>query len=101
MAYIEGKDRKAIKMNCLEDYIKEDNEIRIIDAFIDSYDKPFGKKKDKVAGRNAFNPKMMMKLFIYGYIHNIRSSRKLAEACNQILCREGCRKNSSYRWYRF
>lgn len=81
MAYIEGKDRKAIKFNCLEDYIKDDNEVRVIDAFVDSYKKPFGKEKEKVAGRNAFNPKTMMKLFVYGYIHNIRSSRKLAEAC--------------------
>lgn len=81
MAYIEGKNRNEIRFKCLEEEISKDNEVRVIDAFIDSYNKEFGKVREKSVGRNAFDPKALMKLLVYGYIHNIRSSRKLAEAC--------------------
>lgn len=81
MAYIEGKNRNEIRFKCLEEEISKDNKVRVIDAFIDSYDKEFGKVREKSVGRNAFDPKSLMKLLVYGYLHNIRSSRKLAEAC--------------------
>lgn len=81
MAYIEGKNRNEIRFRCLDEEISQNSKVRVIDAFIDSYDKEFGKVREKSAGRNAFDPKSLMKLLVYGYIHNIRSSRKLAEAC--------------------
>ena len=81
MAYIEGKNRNEIRFKCLDEEISQNSKVRVIDAFIDSYDKEFGKVREKSAGRNAFDPKSLMKLLVYGYIHNIRSSRKLAEAC--------------------
>lgn len=81
MAYIEGKDRNEIRFKCLDEEVSQNSKVRVIDAFIDSYNKEFGKVREKSVGRNAFDPKSLMKLLVYGYIHNIRSSRKLAEAC--------------------
>ena len=81
MAYIEGKNRNEIRFKCLDEEISQNSKVRVIDALIDLYDKEFGKVRDKKVGRNAFDPKALMKLLVYGYIHNTRSSRKLAEAC--------------------
>jgi transposase len=72
MAYIEGNNRSEIRFKCLEEEISKDNEVRVIDAFIDSYNKEFGKVREKRVGRNAFDPKALMKLLVNGYIHNIR-----------------------------
>ena len=47
MAYIEAKSRIDYRLKCIEQEISQNNRIRIIDAFIDSYDKEFGREKDK------------------------------------------------------
>ncbi len=80
MNYISGNDRKQIRIETYEDCIDEDNEIRVIDKIIDALDiKGLGFKignNDEV-GRPAFDPKDMIKLYVYGYFNEVRSSRKL------------------------
>ena len=63
----------------LDDYITEENTIRVIDAFIDSLDlSNLGFKKVFAdTGRSAYHPSTMLKLFLYGYLNHIQSSRRL------------------------
>jgi len=63
----------------LDDYITEENTIRVIDAFVDSLDlSDLGfKTMSADTGRPPYHPSMMLKLFIYGYLNRIQSSRRL------------------------
>ncbi len=81
MKYIKGLDREQITLfpSSLDAVIDEDNEVRIIDLFVESLDlKNIGFKLNHIEnGRPAYHPKVLLKLFIYGYMNSIRSSRKL------------------------
>jgi len=66
---------------CLDDYVSEDNPVRLIDAFVDTLDmKTCGFKKAEAAseGRPPYAPSMLVKLYVYCYFNGIRSSRKIA-----------------------
>ncbi|WP_138205961.1 transposase, partial [Haloimpatiens lingqiaonensis] len=84
MNYIHGDDRKQTKIEIMEDYVDNDSEVRIIDKIIDVMNiESMGFKvgnNDEV-GRPKFNPKDLLKLYIYGYFYGVRSSRKLAKQC--------------------
>lgn len=69
----------------LDDFIDRDNETRCIDAFVDSLDlEAFGfKLKHTDDGRPAYHPCILLKLFIYGYLNRIRSSRALERECGR------------------
>jgi transposase len=71
----------------LDALIYSDNEVRTIDLFVDSLDiKDFGFViKESTEGRPAFHPKVLLKLFIYGYLNRIRSSRALEKECNRNI----------------
>jgi len=80
--YILGSNRTQIRIECFEDYVGADNEVRIIDKIIDALDlQSLGFKvgNNDIVGRPMFDPKEMLKLFVYGYFNGIRSSRKLAK----------------------
>lgn len=82
MNYILGNDRSQVRIECFEDYVDENSEVRIIDKIIDVLDiKSLGFKigNNDITGRPMFDPKDMLKLFVYGYFNGIRSSRKLAK----------------------
>lgn len=82
MNYISGKNRMQASVECFEDYVKSDSEIRVIDKIIDTLDiESLGFKigNNDISGRPMFSPKDMLKLFVYGYFNGIRSSRKLAK----------------------
>jgi transposase len=67
-------------MRSLEDCIGKDNPVRFIDAFVEKLELPklgFLVAGPKPEGRPAFNPKVFLKLYIYGYLNGVRSSRKL------------------------
>ncbi len=70
---------------CLEEYIAQDNEVRLVDLFVDSLplsDYNFEQKRDlALGGRPAYHPSDLLKLFIYGYMNRIRSSRQLEKEC--------------------
>lgn len=73
---------------CLDDYIGADSVVRVIDVFVDRLDlKVLGFKYAELneCGRPPYNPAMMLKLYIYGYMNRVRSSRRLqAEAGRNI-----------------
>ena len=80
MQYIQGSDRNQLFMLNLEEAIDKDAFVRVVDAFVDVIDlKSFGfsNAQCKEEGRPAYHPAVLMKLYIYGYRHGIRSSRKL------------------------
>ena len=81
MKFIQGQDRfqTSIFPVSLDSSIDQDNEIRLIDLFVDSLDlNPMGFDVDFVDnGRPAYHPKDLLKLYIYGYLNKIRSSRGL------------------------
>ena len=62
-----------------DNYIVEDNDVRVIDVFIDSIDlsnKGF-KTRHAATGRPAYHPSTMLKLYVYGYLNRVQSSRRL------------------------
>jgi len=89
MKFIQGKDRKqsAFFPVSVDNAIDADNEVRAIDAFVDSLDvAQFGfKVQFPENGRPAYHPTVLLKLFIYGYMNRIRSSRGLEKECKRNI----------------
>lgn len=82
MGYVNGEDREQVSytLSCLDDFINDNNPVRVIDAFVDSLDMEevkFSKTKFAVTGRPPYDPRHLLKLYIYGYMNRIRSSRRL------------------------
>ena len=81
MKYIQGENREQIQLFpiSLEEAIEVDNEVRLIDAFVEALEmSSMGFVVDHVEnGRPAYHPKDLLKLYIYGYLNRIRSSRQL------------------------
>ena len=79
--FIEGQDRSqgTLFPERLDDYVEEDNPVRVIDVFIDDLDiSGLGFKSEPAAtGRPGYHPKMMLKLYVYGYLNRVQSSRRL------------------------
>ena len=83
MTYITGYDRSQLLLlpEAVDDYVGSDNPVRFIDAFVDGLDLAaagFGRVAPKVTGRPAYAPGDLLKLYIYGYLNRVRSSRRLA-----------------------
>lgn len=89
MHFIQGSNRSQTQLFpvSLEEAISEDNEVRIIDLFVASIDvKEFGFViKQSTEGRPAYHPSDLLKLFIYGYLNRIRSSRGLEKECKRNI----------------
>lgn len=87
MGYIQGADRNQVILlpDTLNDYVGGDNEVRAIDAFIDSLDiSLMGFKADPAKeGRPDYDPRDMLKLYMYGYLNHIRSSRRLQKEASR------------------
>lgn len=84
MQYIQGKNREQLVLfpTTLDDVIDEDNEARFIDLFVESLDleKMGFEVFHPENGRPAYHPKDLLKLYLYGYLNSVRSSRKLEQA---------------------
>ena len=90
MKYIEGESRGQATFlpECIEDYVGADNPARVIDAFVDSLDMEalgFGRATPNETGRPPYDPRDLLKLFIYGYFNRIRSSRRLMQESKRNL----------------
>src|SRR6266513_243979 len=90
MGYIEGEDRNQMVMfpETLNDYIREDNPVRFIAAFVERLDLKelgFQRAVPNERGRNPYHPGMLLSLYIYGYLNRIRSSRKLERETGRNL----------------
>jgi transposase len=80
--FIEGADRGQITLfpECLGDWIGEDNPVRVIDVFVDELDLAelaFGGVDPEATGRPSYHPSVLLKLYIYGYLNRVQSSRRL------------------------
>jgi transposase len=80
--FVEGSDRSQTTLfpECLDDWIDEDNPVRVIDAFVDSIDLGelgFDGVVPEATGRPAYHPAVLLKLYIYGYLNRVQSSRRL------------------------
>lgn len=80
--FIEGEDRTQTVLlpACLDDYIAEDNPVRAVDAFVEELDLKalgFAGADPAVTGRPAYHPAVLLKLYIYGYLNRVPSSRRL------------------------
>jgi transposase len=90
MAYIEGhaRDPALLLPASVEDYVSADNPVRFIDAFVDDLDlgeAGFHRSQPKATGRPGYDLGDMLKLYLYGYLNRVRSSRRLeAEAVRNL-----------------
>jgi transposase len=80
--FVDGVDRgqSTLFPQCLEDWINEDNPVRVIDVFVEELDLAelgFGRVDPKVTGRPSYHPSVLLKLYIYGYLNRVQSSRRL------------------------
>jgi transposase len=80
--FIEGADRSQTGLfpERLEDWIDEDNPVRVIDAFVDALDLnelAFDRAISAATGRPGYHPSVLLKLYIYGYLNRVQSSRRL------------------------
>ena len=86
MAHIPGHDRSQILLlpEAVDDYVGPDNPVRFIEAFVDGLDPQaagFARVEPRATGRPGYAPTDLLKLYIYGYLNRVRSSRRLeAEA---------------------
>jgi transposase len=87
MKFIQGKDRDQVEFFSLSQAISEDNEVRLIDLFVNAIKlSDYGFKLAFIEnGRPAYHPADLLKLFIYGYMNRIRSSRKLEKECKRNI----------------
>ena len=87
MAFIAGAERNAPMLlpAMVDDYVAADATVRVIDAFVGSLDLHklgFERAAPARTGRPGYDPAMLLKLYIYGYLNNLRSSRRLEKACS-------------------
>ena len=80
--FVEGTDRgqSTLFPECLEDWIGEDNPVRVIDVFVEELDLAelgFNGVDPEATGRPSYHPSVLLKLYIYGYLNRVQSSRRL------------------------
>lgn len=80
--FIEGEDRRQswLLPASLDDYVAEDNPVRVVEAFIDELDLGalgFARSEPASTGRPAYDPATLLKLYLYGYLNRVPSSRRL------------------------
>ena len=80
--FIEGETRTQVTLlpECLDDYVTEENPVRVVDVFVDELDLGalgFEGVDPAVTGRPAYHPAILLKIYIYGYLNRIQSTRRL------------------------
>jgi transposase len=80
--FVEGLDRRQTDLlpAALDDYVDEDNQVRVIDVFVDELDLQklgFERVQAAATGRPGYSPGCMLKLYLYGYLNQVQSSRRL------------------------
>jgi transposase len=88
--FIEGVDRSQSTLlpECLEDWVDESNPVRVVDAFVDALklsDLGFTAVEPAATGRPGYHPSPLLKLYIYGYLNRIQSSRRLEREASRNL----------------
>src|SRR6266851_5887496 len=80
--FVEGEDRTQVTLlpERLDDYVAADNPVRVIDVFVDELDLHelgFVRAEPAATGRPSYHPGMLLKIYLYGYLNRIQSSRRL------------------------
>src|ERR1051325_3831619 len=80
--FIDGEDRRqpALLPHSLEDYVSDENPVRVIELFIDELDLAalgFVGMMPAATGRPAYHPATLLKIYLYGYLNRVQSSRRL------------------------
>src|SRR5215211_3971182 len=88
--FVEGEDRRQATLlpACLDDYVAPDNPVRIIEAFVDELDLAalgFAGVVPEVTGRPSYHPATLLKIYIYGYLNRLPSSRRLERETQRNL----------------
>src|SRR5450432_1709282 len=88
--FVEGVDRgqSTLFPALLDDYVAEDNPVRAVDVFVDGLDLDklgFVGVQPLDTGRPGYHPRMMLKLYIYGYLNRVPSSRRLERECQRNI----------------
>ena len=88
--FVEGLDRgqSTLFPASLDDYVTEENPVRAVDVFVDSLDLEklgFGGVQPLDTGRPSYHPSTMLKLYVYGYLNRIPSSRRLERECQRNI----------------
>jgi transposase len=86
--FIEGVDRGQVTLlpECLEDWVDESNPVRVVDVFVEALnlrDLGFATVAPADTGRPGYHPAVMLKVYIYGYLNRIHSSRRLERECQR------------------
>ena len=90
-SYVSGTGRRQSLLlpDMIENYVEEDNPTRFMDTFVDGLDlHDLGFRYsalDEGAGRPSYDPKDLLKLYLWGYFNGIRSSRKLEKECHRNM----------------
>jgi transposase len=88
--FIEGEDRTQVTLlpECLDDYVGVDNPVRVVEAFVDQLDlrqMEFEGIDPLATGRPSYHPSVLLKVYIYGYLNRIQSSRRLERETQRNL----------------
>ncbi len=88
--FIEGADRdqSTLLPECLDDWVDESNPVRVVDAFVEALDlggMGFEDIEPSATGRPGYHPAALLKLYIYGYLNRIQSSRRLEREARRNL----------------
>jgi Transposase and inactivated derivatives len=88
--FVEGADRgqSTLLPESLDDWVEESNPVRVIDAFVDALDLAdlgFDGVEPAATGRPAYHPSVLLKLYIYGYLNRVQSSRRLEREAGRNL----------------
>ena len=88
--FVVGEDRSQSSLfpERLEDYLSEDNPVRAIDVFVEGLDLGrlgFGGVEPEATGRPAYHPATLLKIYVYGYLNRVQSSRRLERECQRNI----------------
>jgi transposase len=88
--FVAGANRgqSPLLPECLDDFIDESNPVRVVDAFVDALDLAelsFDGVEPAATGRPAYHPSTLLKLYIYGYLNRVQSSRRLEREAGRNL----------------
>jgi transposase len=86
--FVEGHDRHQVTLlpESLDEFIAEDNAVRVVDAFVEELDLPslgFEGTQAAATGRPSYHPAVLLKIYIYGYLNRVQSSRRLERECQR------------------
>src|SRR5262245_55731046 len=85
--FVAGADRaqSTLLPESLDDWVDESNPVRVIDAFVDALDLDFDSVEPAATGRPSYHPSVLLKLYIYGYLNRVQSSRRLEREAGRNL----------------